>query len=722
MRPRPFCIRYSCQPRPRHFVFRGSPRAWQSAHHRGVSTAGIYQELDHTRHEIRIIRINPGQRQDDVSCQLETVSLDRRPKYDTLSYNWGNSQDTSTICVNGQLVKISANLLDALRGVRDARKTVALWADALCIDQSNESEKSRQVAMMGQVYRQGRQTWISLGLPDEDWANGAWSPSPIADKNVGRLKRLVRGIWRLFWNHLVLHRSRLSRLGVTHVSDAVRLLERLESKKLDENYRKDGDMAKAMLTWLATREYWKRVWVMQEVALSRKDPICLFGQHRIPLLSLESVFLNWRDGGVMPLTNWGEGGLKPREQASIVVKLPPDVSSGINRAREICLLRDELWTFRASKRPPLTLARCAQLASHRRTSVAHDYIYGLHGLLSLEDQERVPVDYGLSIPELYASATKVLLRNDNSAGLLGAAVGIDRKNAHGLASWALNFSSPVKLPAFRTDNEIYGFPPEQSTSSKAYALSIKGSYLGQHVIKTASQDLTSDNIVDELGLAYRKGGRQAFEERATDVLRQILGMNIEAEPKPDLIPFLQVLTTPFYETSLKEGEGRGTPNDRPLDETLDQMEGPGESPSVRLLQLSREALQDAATMTEEIVADLQTQLREMKLEALSAYHYKVLLLFQYRQRGFQGENGTLFRTSDGRIGKCRGIVQADDEIWALPGSKTAFVLRPASNEHSPGRNTQQNATYHLVGPCICDGLAVDCIDSSDHTAQYIDII
>lgn len=180
-------------------------------------------------------------------------------KYDTLSYNWGSSQDTSTIYVNEQPVRVSANLHDSLRGFRHARKAVSLWADALCIDQSNEGEKSQQVAMMGQVYRHGRQTWISLGLPDDDWANGKWSPSTIADKNVGRLKRLARGIWRLFWNHLVLHRSRLSRLGVTHISDAVRLLESLESKKLDGKYEKDGEMAKSMLTWLATREYWTRV-------------------------------------------------------------------------------------------------------------------------------------------------------------------------------------------------------------------------------------------------------------------------------------------------------------------------------------------------------------------------------------------------------------------------------------------------------------------------------
>ncbi|KAK8012387.1 hypothetical protein PG991_009762 [Apiospora marii] len=544
---------------------------------------------------------------------------------------------------------------------------------------------------------------------------------PIADKNVGRLKRLVRGIWRLFWNHLVLHRSRLSRLGVTHVSDAVRLLDSLESKRLDGDYEKDGEMAKAMLTWLATREYWTRVWVMQEVALSRKDPICLFGQHRIPLLSLDSVLLNWRDGGMMPLTNWGEGGLKPKESSSVIVKLPPDVSDGITRAREICMLRDELWTFRASKRPPLSLARSAQLASHRRTSNAHDYIYGLRGLLSVEDQERIPVDYGLSVPELYASATKAILHNENSAGLLGAAVGIGQENVHGLASWALDFCRPVRLPALRDSNDVGDISLERP-SRDPRVLSVNGRYLGSYVLTTRLQDLTSDDIVDELGSAYSKGGRQAFEDRATGILCRFLGVDVEAEPRPDLLPFLQLLTVPFYKTSLKEGELRGTPVDRPLDEALHELEDSPLSPSVRLLQLSYESLRDSATMTKEVLADLQTQLGKIEMETLSLYHTKILLLFQYRQRGFRGENGMLFRTNKGQIGKCRGSVEHDDEMWAFRGSKAAFVLRPVSGVHIPGPGAQKNARYQLVGPCIYEGQAVDCEDASDHTEQRIDII
>ncbi|KAK7967021.1 HET-domain-containing protein [Apiospora aurea] len=394
-------------------------------------------------------------------------------------------------------------------------------------------------------------------------------------------------------------------------------------------------------------------------------------------------------------------------------------AAAINRAREVCMLRDELWTLRPGRQPPLALARTAQLASHRNTSNAHDYIYGLRGLLSPEDQARVPVDYGLSIPELYASATEAILQKDKSASLLGAAVGIGgRKNEYGLASWALNFSSPVKLPAVRDVHDLSESPSIQP-SSELHALTTKSRYLGNHIIATLPHGLPSDDIVDGLGSVDQKGGRQVFEQRATEMLCQLLGAGAEAKPKPDIPPFLRLLTGPFYKASLKEGGVRGTPTDLPLDEALHELEGSDAGPSVRLLQLSREALRDSATMTEEVVADLQRQLQGIKLGALAPYHAKVLLLFQYKQRGFRGENGQLFHTSEGLLGKCRGNVEPNDEIWALPGSTTAFVLRPVSGGSSPGSSTLRNARYQLVGPCISDGLIVDRDDTLGHTAQYM---
>lgn len=62
---------------------------------------------------------------------------------------------------------------------------------------------------------------------------------------------------------------------------------------MDDLDRQHEQTATSMLTWIANHEYWSRVWVVQEIALSRYDPICLFGRHQIPLLSLGTVFSDW---------------------------------------------------------------------------------------------------------------------------------------------------------------------------------------------------------------------------------------------------------------------------------------------------------------------------------------------------------------------------------------------------------------------------------------------
>lgn len=430
-----------------------------------TSISKIYKHLNHSNNEIRVIRIKPGRWEDNISCRLEVVSLDRffKPRYDTLSYTWGSSADPKQITVNQQDVAISTNLFTALRALRRKHRTVTIWADALCIDQSNNDEKSTQVALMGRIYKQCRQTWVSLGCPDNAWADGAWSPPSRLPEKLGLLKQFVRRAWRALWHHIVLRRSRASRLGVNHISDALRLMQSTQSDPdVDEPSHQDVNQATSMLTWLATNGYWSRVWIAQEIALSRVDPICLFGKHQVPLLSLDTVFSNWSDGGFLSSPE------AQRQRAG----WGPTVSQGIARAQEICMLRDEYLSMRLSIRAlhltgSIKLPRILQLASHRHATVPHDYVYGLRSLLPSKDQAALLPDYNLSIRDLYASATRLLLHREYSATLLCAAMGTSPENAHKLPSWSLDFSKPLRLPIGSNSantNSPHEDPPVDNTS------------------------------------------------------------------------------------------------------------------------------------------------------------------------------------------------------------------------------------------------------------------
>lgn len=48
-----------------------------------------YDKLDAQRREIRLCTLLPGSFDEPITCELQTVSLDDRPEYESLSYAWG---------------------------------------------------------------------------------------------------------------------------------------------------------------------------------------------------------------------------------------------------------------------------------------------------------------------------------------------------------------------------------------------------------------------------------------------------------------------------------------------------------------------------------------------------------------------------------------------------------------------------------------------------------
>ncbi|KAK2597272.1 hypothetical protein N8I77_013132 [Diaporthe amygdali] len=114
------------------------------------------------------------------------------PKYDCLSYTWGDPMsrdlyppDTlqkgmSASCdrhirhADGAIVKVTENLVQALRrlgesGYLSSLDNLApqyLWIDAVCINQGDNDEKSSQVAMMDVIYRHAETVVIWLGEED----------------------------------------------------------------------------------------------------------------------------------------------------------------------------------------------------------------------------------------------------------------------------------------------------------------------------------------------------------------------------------------------------------------------------------------------------------------------------------------------------------------------------------------------------------------------------
>lgn len=132
--------------------------------------SSIYTHEDlETPDSIRLLILHPGEPTSDLCCSIIHTTLDGKhiniydSAYTALSYVWGDAKKTKNIFIDGYQFPITVNLAAALDDLRDETHTLRLWVDSVCINQSNNPERSQQVTIMGHIYRNARQTIVYLG-------------------------------------------------------------------------------------------------------------------------------------------------------------------------------------------------------------------------------------------------------------------------------------------------------------------------------------------------------------------------------------------------------------------------------------------------------------------------------------------------------------------------------------------------------------------------------
>ena len=197
----------------------------------------------------------------------------RRGEYVALSYTWGPPTPTREVVVDGASVQVRENLEIALRQLRRYRKIrggTRIFVDAICIDQENTEERSQQVAMMRLIYRSATHVVVWIGgevTPEDDLALTAVKYMSLLGSKGSRDQLYRRNKWgnnnlrvRLFLCNFDIitgppNKSRLKRV----VYDA--------------------------LLQFFSEAYWRRLWIVQELALGSSDTPVLYGRRCI----------SWRD-------------------------------------------------------------------------------------------------------------------------------------------------------------------------------------------------------------------------------------------------------------------------------------------------------------------------------------------------------------------------------------------------------------------------------------------
>jgi hypothetical protein len=130
-----------------------------------------------------------------IACELiDKVALSRVGDYCTVSYCAGSPTNTKLMLVDGFPFNAFANLEHAIRlaistwRAQNPREELILWADQICINQQDQSERAFQVRIMRDIYRRSAMTFASLSnvnLPN----CLAWLPDGIG--NPGNRPRLI---------------------------------------------------------------------------------------------------------------------------------------------------------------------------------------------------------------------------------------------------------------------------------------------------------------------------------------------------------------------------------------------------------------------------------------------------------------------------------------------------------------------------------------------------
>jgi Heterokaryon incompatibility protein (HET) len=355
---------------------------------------------------------------------MKRVSLEDGPVYTALSYTWKELNGMRQIALDDKEVSITASLESALYHLRQPSATITLWADALCINQSDEEEKTEQVQVMKRIYQDATHVIVWLGPSDGD--------SDVAFDVMNQIGKECCEIG--FWD---IPRSSWLEVGSNPNGPYARLQKFVEEKiSLDHPFE--------AIARLSNRPWWYRVWVMQELVLPRDVSFaCGFCSITYRYFFAAIIFFlvgrskladkfkqeDWENPIKAPkLKNFFTNSIDPR---------PGSLCGARRKFHEDCGSHDALI---------LLLRRAYSTSSSLRNLLAtdpRDRIFGMLGLASDTDQLGIRPDYFKSYKAVYTDAARTLLQHGHTDILLFSQF---PKMLNGLPTWVPDWTTTIQEP------------------------------------------------------------------------------------------------------------------------------------------------------------------------------------------------------------------------------------------------------------------------------------
>ena len=212
------------------------------------SSSRIYTPVNSHKGEVRLVTIKSGTPPEPIQCSLSYVSLNDTPKYEALSYVWGDQSIRIPILLDEYPFGVTQNLGLALRFLRLPTDDRTLWIDAICVNQDDLDERSAQIQLMKNIYQDARRVVSWLGDEDENAAYADWLIFEAIDQDFS-----------IEWLNTQLAENDAMRKALLHLG--LHLSEQ-------------------------TQSYWGRLWITQEIAFAQ-DGILQCGDTIIPYWAVQ---------------------------------------------------------------------------------------------------------------------------------------------------------------------------------------------------------------------------------------------------------------------------------------------------------------------------------------------------------------------------------------------------------------------------------------------------
>jgi hypothetical protein len=410
-----------------------------------------YRSLDKFAKEIRIIVLHPAHSQSaEIQCDIWHTRLGRRCNYIALSYTWGDPEHKHTILVNSRKFEVTTNLRDALCYLRTPERPLIFWIDAICINQDDIDERSQQVQIMRDIYSGAECVYAWIGCAD--------SFSPVACNFIQNLA------------------TRISDEGMKLTKTTTAWIASQVSPSLE-------DGAFRALVELIDRPWFKRVWVIQEVVVSKETTVCC-GNLKLPWTDFELTAAAVH-GYLATIEKTLFAGLSDKShpfESSVAVKRFEKLGDGCMRIRIIATLIRE----RLENKGPKTLNHIIQKFRSSESTDPRDKIYALLGIATGLDIEvsQIPVDYRQDVGDLCRSFTRCQLEYHKSLDVLSDCSG--DVNSERFSSWSicLQNSGPLGVIWLECGKEIVfragsGYKPCFSFGRTGRNLKVRGIYFDE---------------------------------------------------------------------------------------------------------------------------------------------------------------------------------------------------------------------------------------------------